>query len=225
MRSHQYRKEALVRDIHCHILPGVDDGARDLDESLAMLEAAKQAGVTSIVCTPHCRDPYFDFDAMWDAFNQLAPRSPIPMRMGFEVNIRKLRELGMDWAPYLCFQDSKTLLLELSTHATKRDFEEYEREIYELQGMGLDVIIAHPERYKAIQEDTSIAERLVSCGCVLQASSDFIRGGRMGKERKPAQRLFEAGLYTYIASDAHCVEHYEAFSEAVYKFGHMLRTE
>lgn len=225
MRSHQCRKEAPVRDIHCHILPGVDDGARDLDESLAMLEAAKQAGVTSIVCTPHCRDPYFDFDAMWDAFNQLAPRSPIPMRMGFEVNIRKLRELGMDWAPYLCFQDSKTLLLELSTHATKRDFEEYEREIYELQGMGLDVIIAHPERYKAIQEDTSIAERLVSCGCVLQASSDFIRGGRMGKERKPAQRLFEAGLYTYIASDAHCVEHYEAFSEAVYKFGHMLRTE
>ena len=91
--------------------------------------------------------------------------------------------------------------------------------------MGLNVIIAHPERYKAIQEDTSIAERLVSCGCVLQASSDFIRGGRMGKERKPAQRLFEAGLYTYIASDAHCVEHYEAFSEAVYKFGHMLRTE
>ena len=117
------------------------------------------------------------------------------------------------------------LLLELSTHANKRDFEDYEREIYELQGMGIDVIIAHPERYKAIQEDISIAERLVSCGCVLQASADFVRGGRMGKERKPAQRLLEAGLYTYIGSDAHCVEHYEAFSEAVYKFGHMLRTE
>lgn len=142
-------------DLHCHILPGVDDGASCLGESVRMIHAAYKAGITEIVCTPHCRDPYFDFDAMWDAFNQLAPRSPIPMRMGFEVNIRKLRELGMDWAPYLCFQDSKTLLLELSTHATKRDFEEYEREIYELQGMGLDVIIAHPERYKAIQEDTS----------------------------------------------------------------------
>ena len=175
-------------DLHCHILPGVDDGASCLGESVRMIHAAYKAGITEIVCTPHCRDPYFDFDAMWDAFNQLAPRSPIPMRMGFEVNIRKL--------------------LELSTHATKRDFEEYEREIYELQGMGLDVIIAHPERYKAIQEDTSIAERLVSCGCVLQASADFIRGGRMGKERKPAQRLFEAGLYTDIARDAHCVEHY-----------------
>lgn len=212
-------------DLHCHILPGVDDGASCLGESVRMLHAAYKAGITEIVCTPHCRDPYFDFDAMWDAFDQLAPRSPIPLRMGFEVNIRKLRELGMNWAPCLCFQDSKVLLLELSTHATKRDFEDYEREIYELQGMGIDVIVAHPERYKAIQEDISIAERLVSCGCVLQASADFIRGGRMGKERKPAQRLLEAGLYTYISSDAHCVEHYEAFSEAVYKFGHLLRTE
>ena len=44
-----------MRDLHCHILPGVDDGARNLDESLAMLEAAKAAGITSIVCTPHVR--------------------------------------------------------------------------------------------------------------------------------------------------------------------------
>lgn len=212
-------------DLHCHILPGVDDGSSHLGESVRMLHAAYKADITEIVCTPHCRDPYFDFDAMWDAYNRLAPLSPIPMRMGFEVNIRKLRELGMKWAPYLCFQDSKTLLLELSTHATKRDFDEYEREIYELQGMGIDVIIAHPERYSAIQEDVSIAERLVRCGCLLQASSDFIKGGRMGKERKPAQRIFEAGLYTHIASDAHCVEHYEAFAEAVDKFGHMLRSE
>ena len=58
-----------MRDVHCHILPNVDDGAKDLNESLSMLEAAKRAGITSIVCTPHCRDPYFDYDAMGDAFD------------------------------------------------------------------------------------------------------------------------------------------------------------
>lgn len=148
-----------MRDIHCHILPGVDDGARDLDESLAMLEAAKQAGVTSIVCTPHCRDPYFDYDAMWDAYELLVAHADgFPLQMGFEVNHRKLMELGMQWAEYLHFDGSNEFLLELSSHCTARDFEEYERTIYELQGKGYDVIIAHPERYKAIQKDVSIAE-------------------------------------------------------------------
>ena len=51
-----------MRDIHCHILPGVDDGAANLEQSLAMLEAARAVGVTHMVCTPHCRDPYFDFE-------------------------------------------------------------------------------------------------------------------------------------------------------------------
>lgn len=210
-------------DLHCHILPGVDDGASSLGESVRMLHAAAKAGITEIVCTPHCRDPYFDFDAMWDAFEALRSRSPIPLRMGFEVNIRKLRELGLEWVECLKFQDSNTFLLELSTHAGKRDFEDYEREIYELQCKGCDVIIAHPERYRAIQEDIEIAERLVKMGCKLQASADFIKGGRFGKERKPAQRLFDASLYSYLASDAHCVEHYAVFAKAWAKYAPMLR--
>lgn len=215
MRSHQYRKEAPVRDIHCHILPGVDDGARDLDESLAMLEAAKQAGVTSIVCTPHCRDPYFDYDAMWDAYELLVAHADgFPLQMGFEVNHRKLMELGMQWAEYLHFDGSNEFLLELSSHCTVRDFEEYERTIYELQGKGYDVIIAHPERYKAIQKDVSIAERLVRMGCKLQASADFVAGGRLGKEKRPAKKLFDEMLYRYIASDAHRVEHYQYLAKA-----------
>ena len=56
-----------MRDMHCHILPVVDDGSQSLEMSLQMLDAAKAAGVTSMVCTPHCRSPYFDFDAMWEA--------------------------------------------------------------------------------------------------------------------------------------------------------------
>lgn len=212
-------------DLHCHILPGVDDGSGSLGESVRMLHAARKAGVTEIVCTPHCRDPYFDYDAMWDAFELLCTRSSIPLRMGFEVNIRKLRELGLQWVDCLCFQESRTFLLELSTHASKRDFEDYEREIYELQCKDVEVIIAHPERYRAIQENVEVARRLVNMGCKLQASADFIKGGRFGKERKPAQRLFEEGLYTYLASDAHCVEHYEVFAKAWAKYSPLLREQ
>ena len=147
-----------MRDLHCHILPGVDDGARNLDESLAMLEAAKAAGITSIVCTPHVRDPYFDYDAMWDAYELLVAHADgFPLTMGFEVNHSKLMQLGMEWAEHLHFDGTNEFLLELSTRAGKPDFEIYERTIFELQGMGYQVIIAHPERYRAIQEDVEVA--------------------------------------------------------------------
>lgn len=210
-----------MRDIHCHILPGVDDGARDLEESLRMVEAAREAGVSSMVCTPHCRRPYFDYETMWDAYRTLCAEAPdMPMLMGFEVNIEKLRELGMGWAARLgCGMrepgdTASQFLLELSTHATQRDFDDYEREIYELQARGFEVIIAHPERYRVIQKDVELARRLVRMGCRLQASADFVAGGRFGRERRPARRLFEENLYTYIASDAHRPEHYAYLKRA-----------
>ena len=212
-----------MRDMHCHILPGVDDGARNITESCQMLFAARQVGVTEVVCTPHCRDPYFDFDRMWQAYYELKRHArDVSVRMGFEVNHTKLMELGMDWADRLHFEGSNEFLLELSSRCTRDDFQTYERTIFELQGRGFEVIIAHPERYRAIQKDPSIAEDLVRMGCRLQASADFVAGGRLGKEKRPAKRLFARGLYSYIASDAHRVQHYDYLERAMRLYGRDL---
>lgn len=212
-----------MRDIHCHILPGVDDGAQDLNESLAMLEAAKRVGVTSIVATPHCRDPYFDFDAMWAAYRELvAHAGGFPITMGFEVNWNKLQDLGEDeWAPRLGIQGPSfagrgkaTFLLELSVDASSTQYGAYKQTIFNLQGMGFNVVIAHPERYVAIQHHIELARELKNMGCKLQASADFVKGGRLGHAKKPAKRMFKEGLYSYIASDAHYPEHYELLARA-----------
>lgn len=104
------------------------------------------------------------------------------------------------------------------THADAYAFREYENTIYDLQCRGYQVIIAHPERYRAVQKDVSVAERLVDMGCKLQASADFIAGGRFGREKKPAQRLFDQNLYSFIASDAHNVGHYDCLAKARAKF-------
>ena len=187
--------------------------------TMVMFEAAKRAGVTRIVCTPHCRDPYFDYDKMWDAFELLRDNADgFPLQMGFEVNHRKLVELGIDAADHLHFDGTNEFLLELSTHADAYAFREYENTIYDLQCRGYQVIIAHPERYRAVQKDVSVAERLVDMGCKLQASADFIAGGRFGREKKPAQRLFDQNLYSFIASDAHNVGHYDCLAKARAKF-------
>ncbi len=209
-----------MRDMHCHILPGVDDGAPDLEASLAMLEAARAVGVTSIVCTPHARSPYFDYEKMVEAYgvfrDAAAKAAPgVHVAMGFEVAHEKLIQLGVeDWAPYLRFAETPEFLLELDTACNAADFQDYERTIYTLQGMGLTVIIAHPERYHAIQKDIQIARNLVNMGCKLQASADFVAGGRFGREKKPAKKMFEERLYTYIASDAHKPEHYGYLAQA-----------
>ncbi|MGI6755164.1 MAG: CpsB/CapC family capsule biosynthesis tyrosine phosphatase [Atopobiaceae bacterium] len=214
-----------MRDMHCHILPGVDDGSPDMSTSLKMFAAAKAAGVTSMVCTPHCRNPYFDFKAMHAACKafkaEVAQLDPnFPVYMGFEVAYPKLVQLGVEkWAPYLAFEQSNEFLLELEPKCTRGTFEDYERVIFQLQGMGFEVIIAHPERYEAIQKDTSIAEDLRRMGCKLQASADFIAGGRLGREKRPAKKLFKQGLYNYIASDAHNVKHYTYLEKAIRKFG------
>lgn len=192
-----------------------------------MLDAARQVGITSIVCTPHAREPYFDYEAMWAAYNLFvdaaqAEAPGFPIQMGFEVNYLKLIELGYEWIDHLALRDSGEFLLELQTRCKPSDFENYFRAIYEIQGRGYQVIIAHPERYQAIQEDIELAYQLVEMGCELQASTDFVAGGRFGKELKPAKKLLKAGLYTHFASDAHFVSHYADFARAHKKFGKYL---
>ena len=155
-----------------------------------MLEAANRAGVTRIVCTPHARDPYFDYDAMWDAYDSLVEHAGgFPLQMGWEVNHSKLMNLGMEWADRLHFDGSREFLLELSSHCRPHHFQEYERTIFELQARGYEVIIAHPERYRAIQENPDLAEGLVKMGCKLQASADFVEGEDSGASWAPPRRF------------------------------------
>lgn len=203
-----------MRDVHCHILPGVDDGSRSLEESLEMIEEAKRAGVTSIICTPHCRDPWFDYDAMWAAFRLLkaevdkqsmAPR----MVMGFEVNYKKLMELGMEWADYLASETGE-FLLELPTGTMPADVE---RIVFELQGRGYTVIIAHPERYRYVQDDIDVVRRFIQSGCKIQVSADFWNEGAFSAVKKTAKKLLDEGLVHYIASDAHGPSGYRTLKE------------
>lgn len=205
-----------MRDVHCHIVPGVDDGARDLEESLAMFRAARAAGVTSIVATPHARGHWYDpekveraFDGLKRAVHEIDPN--FPLTRGWEVYYDTLIEIGVEHAPELGFEGASELLLEFSTSRLPLD---YERVLYQLQGMGLQVIIAHPERYTFIQNDLAVAESLVAAGCKLQASANFSAGGLFDSSKKCAKRLFDKQLYSYIASDAHRVKHYTYLAAA-----------
>lgn len=187
-----------------------------MSESLLMVWAAMKAGISSIVCTPHCRDPWFDYEAMWQAFYRLkskvdqVPGAP-SMSMGFEVNYRKLIDLGVESAEHLGNQQGE-FLLELPTSSLPLD---WQRVVFQLQGMGYhNITIAHPERYHAVQKDLDVAREFIAAGCKLQLSANCITGGWRDTRRRTAKKLVEEGLITCIASDAHCPADYEVFTEA-----------
>lgn len=214
-------KAHTLTDIHCHILPGVDDGAEDLDETKAMLLAAKAAGVTTIIATPHLREKTADFERIRRAYYSAKPlfdENGVELRLGFECYYGMLLN-GLD-AKACTLHDTNVLLLEFSSGYLPM---QWENDINGIQRMGLDVVIAHPERYGSIQHDIGVAERMVEIGCELQVSAGSLTGSLFSETRKCALRLLDKGLVGYIASDAHCVEDYRLYSRVMAKYGCLMK--
>ncbi|WP_172135224.1 tyrosine-protein phosphatase [Adlercreutzia sp. ZJ473] len=202
-------------DVHCHIIPDVDDGSRDMRESVAMLKEARASGIDRIVCTPHCRSSKFNYERIVDHFEALyaqAEQMGIQLDLGFEVYWEKLAELGLDTASALCFENTNLMLLEFSCGSLPAS---WQRIVYELQGAGIQLIIAHPERYRPVQRNIEIAYEMKEMGCLLQLSGNFVEGGWRSQRRKTALELLKNNLVDYIASDAHCPEDYESYRKAL----------
>lgn len=204
-------------DIHRHILPSVDDGARTPSETGQMLVAAHNAGINHIVCTPHRRTSKFNLSLIkkqYHAFGVHAAQMGIRTNLGFEVHWKKLAELGVETAQNLCFEDTNLLLLEFSTASLPVN---WQRTVYSIQSQGITVIIAHPERYKAVQDNLDIAYEMKNMGCRLQLSANFVEGGRFDKRRRTAKALLKEGLVDYLASDAHRPKHYAVYTKALHE--------
>jgi len=131
------------------------------------------------------------------------------------VRLEKLLDFGIERAHTLCFEGSDEFLLELSTSVLPVNLE---HTLCRLQEQGLRIIIAHPERYRYIQNDNSIAERLVRDGCALQLSANFAVAGRLSPIYRCAKKLLDAGYISAIASDAHVSEDYRTFKTVFEKY-------
>ena len=202
-------------DIHCHILNGVDDGSRTPAESHQMLLAARDAGIDHIVCTPHCKHSDFDaehIEKRYRAFKAHAEKNGVRLSLGYEVHWKKLADMGLDAAPSLCIENTNLLLLEFSSSHLPAN---WQRAIYTIQGKGVDIVIAHPERYKPVQEDLDVAREMREMGCRLQLSANFVKGSIFNPRRRTATALLKNGLVDYLASDAHRVEHYATYMRAL----------
>lgn len=200
-------------DIHAHVLPGVDDGAKDERMTEEMLARATDAGISAVICTPHVYRP--DDQARnrlaMPRTREIAHRHGISLSMGCEFNYRALIKTGTEGLEGFCLAGTPCILLEFSNDRLVPDWEILLTEIVE---EGYLPIIAHPERYTYIQKDIGIAEEILSYGCELQVDAGGLMAGLFSLERKTARKLLSEGMVSYIASDAHRPEHYATFEKA-----------
>ena len=196
-------------DLHCHLLPGIDDGAPDLATSLEMARIAVADGITTIACTPHIYPGLYEntaagIRAAIQALQAELDQAGIALRLveGADIHLTPdlLAGLRADRLPTL--NRTRYLLLEPPHHVAPPRFEE---QVFNLLANGYVPLITHPERLTWIEDNYPIFLRLAKAGAWLQVTAGALTG-RFGKRpRYWSQRLIDEGPVHIIASDAHSV--------------------
>ncbi|MCA1031304.1 tyrosine protein phosphatase [Bacillus timonensis] len=198
-------------DIHCHILPGVDDGAKDLNESVEMARLAVKEGITTIIATPHHMNGKFEnernfiFDRVLQ-LNETLSQQNIPLQILAGQETRIYGEILQDYeeAKILSLNNSgKYLFIELPSGHVPRYTEKL---LFDLQLSGLTPIIVHPERNQEIIENPDILYKLVKNGAATQITASSLTGHFGKKIKKFSFQLIESSLTHFIASDAHDIK-------------------
>jgi len=208
-----------VIDIHSHILFGVDDGAKDYEESVKMLKEARKAGIRKIIATPHVRRPHFDKSKAKESLEKLRPAAEslgIELIQGYEYNISALADDTIEGAMKFCTEGTKTILLEMNGTQLVSN---WERIVIHFQREGADIIIAHPERYPILFSKPEIVSRMLEIGCKFQVDiAVMLEKGLFNKERNFVKKLLKNNCVRWVASDAHNAEDYKYFAEAFRKY-------
>ncbi|MCJ7581973.1 MAG: hypothetical protein MUP98_15785 [Candidatus Aminicenantes bacterium] len=196
-------------DIHCHILPGIDDGALDVEESLKMARFAEQDGVKTIIATPHVfRPPYihenpFIIQEKWREFTPLLKSNNIKVELllGSEVNfVHDLKDVLKINYPYFGLNRGSYMIVEFPANHV---FAGVKQLFFELASRGLKLIIAHPERNSVFVRDPGLLYDLIKMGVYTQANSGSFFSLYGTRIQEAAFRFLEWNFYHFLASDSH----------------------
>lgn len=194
-------------DLHTHILPGIDDGARTLDDALEMARAFVSEGVTAVAATPHVRD---DFPTSADEMLQaVATLQRVLDQEGIALIVLPGAEVAVEWVARL--DDTALRRLTLATSGryllVETPYRGWTATIVEqlrrLLVAGFTPVLAHPERNPVVQATPSLLAPLVAGGTVVQVTAASL-DGRLGKaSHVTGHQLVSTGLAHMLASDAH----------------------
>lgn len=196
-----------LTEMHCHVLPGIDDGAPDVETSLAMLDALQRQGVDTVVCTPH----YYSDSISLSDFVKRRDGALARLRSRLPAQAPQLYAAAEVYvSDYLLSNESLDALkiaggdYMLTEHNFSSDFSDHTLERLEnlYYDFGVRPLLAHIERYEALMRDLGLLQELIQMGCATQVNvSSFADLPR--SRRKKLFKLFSRGLVHVIGSDCH----------------------
>lgn len=195
-------------DIHCHILPGVDDGSESMEMSLNMIAAAYDSGVRSMIATPHCCPGLFnnyatpDLQQVWDELYHAVHAAGIPIHL-----YQGMETMAFDKLSYLLQEGGVWTLNGTLYFLVEFMFDEdpdyCKKILVECIDAGYQPIIAHPARYYFVQSDPSIVYEWYLMGCGIQLNKDSLLKRHGHRAYEIGNSLLRHNLVSCVASDAH----------------------
>ena len=194
-------------DIHCHIIPEVDDGAASIRETANLLQKEYQDGVTEIILTPHFRRGMFEtpqdvIEKQFAKVQRMVQRSRTGMKvyLGCEYHMhpQMVQDLNEGRRPTMA--GSRYVLLEFSS---LHSYAQIRNQVYVLAASGYVPIIAHVERYPCLLKRPVLIRELCELGAKIQLTSDSVLGEEGWRIRQFCRLLLKEHCVDYIATDAH----------------------
>ena len=191
-------------DIHCHILPGMDDGPSEADGSLKMLRIAAGDGIYHIFATPHILPGTYEnrssgIRSVLEDLKRIAPETPrLSYGADVRVSVDLLERIEKGEVPTL--GGSGYMLLEMPDYILPPNVDNL---IFNLRHRGIIPIITHPERHLRLMHDLSALGKLRDNGALCQITAMSLTGGFGKALRKISMDMIKKGLVDFVATDAH----------------------
>jgi len=198
-------------DIHSHLLPGIDDGARDLDHSISLIEKMYSLGIKEFRTTPHVLGDVWENSSSIIKEKERILKEALIHRGYHDIQISASAEYMMDenFSKLLNNDDILTIkdnyiLVEMSFFNPPFNLDEI---LFQIQFKGYTPILAHPERYSFYHSDFSQYQKLIDAGCLFQLNLLSLTEQYGKQVQKMAHKLLKEQLYTFVGTDTHHSRH------------------
>ena len=194
-------------DFHSHVIPAIDDGARDIKDTMTMLEEASRAGIDGVILTSHYMEDYYETSQAdrnaWLKGIQYGLEEKqigINLYLGSEIYFSDKIVNLINEGKASTINGSKYVLFEFPLNAKPLNIEDF---IYALLSNGYVPVLAHPERYTFMQEEPDLIYQLANQGVLMQSNYGSIIGQYGKKAQVIFEKMLESNLVTFLGSDAH----------------------